>query len=141
MAPELLAGQGYDAGADMWALGVILFELLSGGRVPFDGRTAYELRCVAHLVWLLVRTVAAHSARRNVVMNAPTPKLAHSCARKHCLHELCYMLLDKDPSRRPTINALLRFGAIPGEIGRLCAEKVSEEGDICTCCADACLRS
>jgi serine/threonine-protein kinase len=38
MAPEILMGQGYDGRADQYALGVALYEMLSG-RFPFDGAT------------------------------------------------------------------------------------------------------
>ena len=30
LAPEIILGQGYDRGADWWAFGVLLFELLTG---------------------------------------------------------------------------------------------------------------
>jgi serine/threonine protein kinase len=42
MAPELLCGQRPDAQSDIWALGVLLFEMASGLR-PFCGVTAYEI--------------------------------------------------------------------------------------------------
>jgi serine/threonine-protein kinase len=42
MAPELLVGEEADARADLWALGVTLYEL-AGGRKPFDGETHKEL--------------------------------------------------------------------------------------------------
>jgi serine/threonine-protein kinase len=42
MAPEALSGEPVDARSDLWALGVILHEMLAGAR-PFQGTTAYAL--------------------------------------------------------------------------------------------------
>src|SRR5213076_1981129 len=42
MAPEILRGDSADAQTDLWALGVVLYELASG-RMPFEGRTGFEI--------------------------------------------------------------------------------------------------
>ncbi|KAL1290862.1 hypothetical protein HN51_059394 [Arachis hypogaea] len=42
MAPEVLQFQKYDSKADMWSIGVILFELLNG-YPPFNGRNNVQL--------------------------------------------------------------------------------------------------
>jgi tetratricopeptide (TPR) repeat protein len=42
MAPELLRGGAATERSDLWALGVLLYEMLCGRR-PFEGRTGFEL--------------------------------------------------------------------------------------------------
>ena len=42
MAPEVLRGEPADYRNDLWALGVVLYEAVSG-RLPFEGRTGFEI--------------------------------------------------------------------------------------------------
>jgi eukaryotic-like serine/threonine-protein kinase len=42
MAPELLLGDPPTVASDLWALGVLLYEM-SSGHLPFTGRTSFEL--------------------------------------------------------------------------------------------------
>lgn len=61
MAPELLAGERADARSDFYALGVMLFELLSG-RLPFEAASMGELlRRVARESAPDLRSVKPHT--------------------------------------------------------------------------------
>ena len=85
MAPELLAGKPADAASDLYALGVLLFELLAGRR-PHESASMGEL----------LRQVAAEPSPdvRNLRPDVPA---ALAAAVNH--------LLDKRPSARPSSGA------------------------------------
>lgn len=42
ISPEILRGEAADYRSDLWALGVVLYESVSG-QLPFDGRTGFEV--------------------------------------------------------------------------------------------------
>src|ERR687891_308766 len=42
MAPEVLRGEGADYRSDLWALGVVLYEVACG-HLPFNGRSVFEI--------------------------------------------------------------------------------------------------
>src|ERR1044071_6354614 len=72
MAPEQVAGQDADARADVYASGIILFEMLAG-RAPFKGKTSEVMRL--HLMEELPKLESVHPDR------AATPALAALLAR------------------------------------------------------------
>ncbi len=75
MAPEQARGRTVDKRADIWAFGVVLYEMLTGGRL-FEGETTAEILAA-------VLTKEPEWER----LPAPAQKLVRSC-------------LEKDPHRR-----------------------------------------
>jgi eukaryotic-like serine/threonine-protein kinase len=79
MAPELLRGKPASIRSDLWSLGALLFETLSG-RLPFQGQTPFELSMAIMVEEPPALDRALPAALRNAV--------------RRCL--------EKDPVRRPT---------------------------------------
>jgi serine/threonine protein kinase/DNA-binding CsgD family transcriptional regulator len=89
LCPEALRQQPVDARCDIWALGVLLFQMLAG-RLPFQGNTLYE-------------TMTA-------VLEQPTPDLpAFRPDVPIALQDLVYRMLEKEPAAR--IPSMRQVGA------------------------------
>ncbi len=80
MAPEQILGEPLDARADLYSLGVILYELLAG-RPPFDARTPYEL-------W------------QKVLETEPAPISAVNGRADRVLTRIAHRLIRKEPDDR-----------------------------------------
>jgi serine/threonine protein kinase/tetratricopeptide (TPR) repeat protein len=82
LAPEILDGELADPRADIWAFGVMLFEMLAGNR-PFTGQS-------------LAQTLMA-------IVTQPIPDLEALCPETPiALVDLVYRMLQKDPHARIT---------------------------------------
>jgi predicted ATPase/tetratricopeptide (TPR) repeat protein len=81
MAPEQIEGQAADGRADLYALGVILFEMLSGGRLPFEHTDQVEM-------------MDAH------VHTPPPPISQFAPTVPPVLEQVVMRLLAKDPEER-----------------------------------------
>jgi serine/threonine-protein kinase len=96
MAPEIVTGRAADARADLYSLGVILYQLLAGA-LPFRAATTTDM-------------LAAH------VLEAPPP--LYGCPAP--LERLVMELLAKDPAQRPPsalhVHAALSEMSGPGTI-------------------------
>ncbi|MCL2012667.1 MAG: serine/threonine protein kinase [Cystobacterineae bacterium] len=80
MAPEQILGEHVDARADLYSLGVILYELLSG-RPPFEAKTPYEL-------W------------RQVLETEPRPIMSINAAVDRQMAQIAQGLMNKEPDDR-----------------------------------------
>jgi tetratricopeptide (TPR) repeat protein len=77
LAPEILRGEKADTRSDIWALGVLLYEMASGTR-PFRGATGFELS--------------------GAILHQPPPPLPDSVPAS--LQAIVQRCLDKDPRNR-----------------------------------------
>lgn len=80
MAPEQILGEQLDTRTDLYSLGVILYELLSG-RPPFEARTPYEL-------W------------QKVLETEPTPIASLNPRGDQVLSRVAHRLIRKEPGDR-----------------------------------------
>ena len=103
MAPEQVQGRPLDGRADLWALGVVLYEMLTGAR-PFEGE-------------------AAGTITHAIVHTEPVAPSARRADIPSDVERVVLTLLSKEPARRPaaaedvaTALAVIQVGrgAAPG---------------------------
>lgn len=106
MAPELLEGGAPGPASDIYGLGVVLFEMITGGERPFTGETALnEGNTAQKIAW----------EKRNLA--PPSPRL-HRPDLSPELEQVVMRCLDRDPAARydSALDLLLALEfAIKGE--------------------------
>ncbi|HVK82603.1 MAG TPA: serine/threonine-protein kinase [Kofleriaceae bacterium] len=109
VAPEYLGGALPDHRADLWAVGIILYELLTSRRL-FDGADAYE------------------TTTRVRSMPIPRPSLANPRVIPE-LDEIVRHALERDPAKRWQSAAEMRAALVQatGELGTAIEHKVVAE--------------
>ncbi|TXD36514.1 serine/threonine protein kinase [Lujinxingia vulgaris] len=83
MAPEQAQNHAIDARTDLYALGIILYEMLSG-MVPFTGDTSLQI--------LFSHVQKSPPSLRHILPAGSLPE---------DIEALCYRMLSKDPAERP----------------------------------------
>lgn len=89
LSPELCDNRPYNDRSDVWSLGCVAYELCTGGRRPFDARSAGAL---------VVK-----------IMKDEPPPLPSSLSS--ALRRAIAAMLAKNPRRRPTVGAFLAHSA------------------------------
>ncbi|UBV42551.1 serine/threonine protein kinase [Deinococcus taeanensis] len=104
MAPEIYRGEGSSSASDVYSLGIMTYELLTGER-PYQGNTYEEL-------------MVAHMTRFPASLTMLKPTLSRSVAR------LAELALAKRAGDRPTADQLRR--ALLSALGETPADEVYE---------------
>ena len=117
LSPEQARGEGVDARSDLYAFGILLFEMLSG-ELPFDGGTWNER---------LARRVAGAPSRDLGALAPETPRFLRGIIAR-CLErrpaarypDAAALLADldagRDPSRRKALRRNLLWAAAAGAL-------------------------
>ncbi|QCE02473.1 unc51-like kinase [Vigna unguiculata] len=109
MAPEIIENQKYDAKADLWSVGAILYQLVIG-KPPFDGNSQYQL----------FQNILAST---ELYFPPEALKELHS----DCL-DLCRNLLRQNPDERLTFKAFFNHNFLQNSRSTLGKLTVHQSG-------------
>eukprot|EP00210_Caulerpa_lentillifera_P005787 g5533.t1 len=96
MAPEVLQLKKYDARADLWSVGVIMYEMLVG-RTPFEGQTYVHL----------LKNIETTKVR--------IPKVILKNTSRSCL-DLMVRLLQREPNKRIDFESFFKHPFVTKEM-------------------------
>lgn len=99
MAPEIIEASQYDTAVDIWSLGIVAFELITGSP-PYRK---------LHPTEAMVKIVKFGAP--------PLPQSVRGIPLSMNFHKLVTSCLDKDPARRPTASELLQNKLFKGRLG------------------------
>jgi serine/threonine protein kinase len=94
LAPELWKGQKYGKAADIWGLGIVLYEMVTLGSRPFNGDSVHVL---------------ANCIVSGVYDPLPAQGALGSQSVDDGIRALVETLLDVDPARRPSTTAIFQM--------------------------------
>ena len=106
MPPEQFRGQPIDHRADLWAIGAIIYEMATGGWLPYDGERPSRGEILDE---------AALNARMSYPPVDPQQRVP---GITRALADAILTMIDPDPARRPasaSASALLLAGTLPGD--------------------------
>jgi serine/threonine protein kinase len=93
MPPEQFRGQAIDRRADLWAIGAVIYEMATGGWLPYDDEAAPRGQAVDEAV------LAARMAHPPVDPRRRNPGITRAFA------DAILALIDPDPAKRPATAA------------------------------------
>ncbi|KAG5496243.1 hypothetical protein JKF63_02544 [Porcisia hertigi] len=102
LSPEMWRGKRYGKKADIWAAGVVLYEMLMGGRRPFEADGLPELRsCVVEKEF--IPPLGPPSSGKDDAQDASGGQTRFS----NDMRELLVSIFEKSPEKRPSAEELL----------------------------------
>lgn len=117
MAPEIMQLQKYDAKADLWSVGVILFQLVTG-RTPFTGNDQMQL------LQNIVKSTELQFPSDNQNLSPECKDLCQKLLRRSPVERLTFEEFFNHPflfRKQPEQDKSLRRGSSSRMVGEICS--------------------